>query len=56
MAGTGRPPTLLCAPAIRMGLKKFFEDNFRALKIFAYNEISPQLKLDAVYTVAPVKG
>jgi flagellar biosynthesis protein FlhA len=55
MAGTGRPPTLLCAPAIRMGLKKFFEDSFRMLKIFAYNEISPQLKLDPVYTIAPAK-
>jgi flagellar biosynthesis protein FlhA len=55
MAGSGRPPTLLCAPAIRMGLKKFFEDSFRLLKIFAYNEISPQLKLDPVYTIAPAK-
>jgi flagellar biosynthesis protein FlhA len=56
MAGSGRPPTLLCAPAIRMGLKKFFEDSFRLLKIFAYNEISPQLKLDPVYTIAPAKA
>jgi flagellar biosynthesis protein FlhA len=56
MSGTGRAPTLLCAPAIRIGLKKFFEDSFRALKIFAYNEISPQLKLEPVYTIAPVKG
>jgi len=55
MAGTGRPPTLLCAPAIRMGMKKFFEDSFRLLKIFAYNEISPQLKLEPVYTVPPIK-
>jgi flagellar biosynthesis protein FlhA len=55
MAGSGRPPTLLCAPAIRVGLKKFFEDSFRLLKIFAYNEISPQLKLEPVYTIAPVK-
>ena len=55
MAGTGRPPTLLCAPAIRMGMKKFFEDSFRLLKIFSYSEISPQLKLEPVYTVAPVK-
>lgn len=56
MAGTGRPPTLLCAPAVRMGLKKFFEDSFRALKIFAYNEISPTLKLEPVYTIAPAKA
>jgi flagellar biosynthesis protein FlhA len=56
MAGSGRPPTLLCAPAIRIGLKKFFEDSFRLLKIFAYNEISPQLKLEPVYTIAPVKA
>jgi flagellar biosynthesis protein FlhA len=55
MAGSGRAPTLLCAPAIRMGLKKFFEDSFRLLKIFAYNEISPSMKLDPVYTIAPVK-
>ena len=55
MAGSGRPPTLLCAPAIRMGLKKFFEDSFRLLKIFAYNEISPQLKLEPVYTIVPAK-
>jgi len=55
MAGSGRAPTLLCAPAIRMGLKKFFEDSFRLLKIFAYNEISPSLKLDPVYTIAPAK-
>jgi flagellar biosynthesis protein FlhA len=55
MAGSGRPPTLLCAPAIRMGLKKFFEDSFRMLKIFAYNEISPSLKLDPVYTIVPAK-
>jgi flagellar biosynthesis protein FlhA len=56
MAGSGRPPTLLCAPAIRMGLKKFFEDSFRLLKIFSYSEISPQLKLDPVYTIAPSKA
>jgi flagellar biosynthesis protein FlhA len=55
MAGTGRSPTLLCAPAVRIGLKKFFEDSFRALKIFAYNEISPTLKLEPVYTIAPAK-
>ena len=55
MAGSGRAATLLCAPAIRMGLKKFFEDNFRALKIFAYNEVSPHLKLEPVYTIAPAK-
>jgi flagellar biosynthesis protein FlhA len=55
-SGTGRPPTLLCAPAIRMGMKKFFEDSFRLLKIFAYNEISPALKLEPVYTVSPVKA
>jgi flagellar biosynthesis protein FlhA len=55
MAGSGRPPTLLCAPAIRMGMKKFFDDSFRLLKIFAYNEISPQLKLDPVYTIVPAK-
>ena len=55
MAGSGRPPTLLCAPAIRIGLKKFFEDSFRLLKIFSYSEISPQLKLEPVYTVPPVK-
>jgi flagellar biosynthesis protein FlhA len=55
MAGTGRAPTLLCAPAVRIGLKKFFEDSFRALKIFAYNEISPALKLEPVYTIAPAK-
>jgi flagellar biosynthesis protein FlhA len=56
MAGTGRTPTLLCAPAVRIGLKKFFEDSFRALKIFAYNEISPTLKLEPVYTIAPAKA
>jgi flagellar biosynthesis protein FlhA len=56
MAGSGRTPTLLCAPAIRVGLKKFFEDSFRLLKIFAYNEISPALKLEPVYTIAPVKA
>jgi flagellar biosynthesis protein FlhA len=55
MAGTGRTPMLLCAPAVRIGLKKFFEDSFRLLKIFSYNEISPALKLDPVYTIAPVK-
>ena len=55
MAGSGRPPTLLCAPAIRMGLKKFFDDSFRLLKIFAYNEVSPQLKLEPVYTIVPAK-
>jgi flagellar biosynthesis protein FlhA len=55
MSGSGRSPMLLCAPAIRIGLKKFFEDSFRALKIFAYNEISPQLKLEPVYTIAPAK-
>ncbi|MEI9998718.1 MAG: flagellar biosynthesis protein FlhA [Verrucomicrobiota bacterium] len=56
MAGSGRTPTLLCAPAVRVGLKKFFEDSFRLLKIFAYNEISPALKLEPVYTIAPAKA
>jgi flagellar biosynthesis protein FlhA len=52
MSGTGRPAILLCAPAIRLGLKKFFEDSFRNLKIFSYTEISSQLKLEPVYTVS----
>ena len=56
MAGSGRAPMLLCAPAIRIGLKKFFEDSFRLLKIFAYNEISPALKLEPTYTIAPMKA
>ncbi len=56
MSGSGRTPTLLCAPAIRVGLKKFFEDSFRLLKIFAYNEISPALKLEPAYTIAPMKA
>ena len=56
MAGSGRAPMLLCAPAVRMGLKKFFEDSFRLLKIFAYNEISPALKLEPAYTIAPMKA
>jgi flagellar biosynthesis protein FlhA len=56
MAGSGRAPMLLCAPAVRIGLKKFFEDSFRLLKIFAYNEISPALKLEPAYTIAPMKA
>ncbi len=56
MAGSGRAPMLLCAPAVRVGLKKFFEDSFRLLKIFAYNEISPALKLEPAYTISPMKG
>ena len=56
MAGSGRAPMLLCAPSVRIGLKKFFEDSFRLLKIFAYNEISPAMKLEPIYTIAPVKA
>jgi len=56
MAGSGRAPMLLCAPSVRIGLKKFFEDSFRLLKIFAYNEISPALKLEPAYTIAPMKA
>lgn len=56
LVGTVTTPILICSPSIRIGLRKFYEESFRNLKIFSYNELSAQLRLEPVFVVGPLKS
>jgi flagellar biosynthesis protein FlhA len=51
MTKLGRNPILLCSPMIRLGLKRFYAESFLLLRVIAYNEISPKLQLEPVYSI-----
>jgi flagellar biosynthesis protein FlhA len=54
MAQEGSNPLVLCAPVIRLGLKRFFGESFPLLKVLAYNEVAPRIALQPVATVRPM--
>jgi flagellar biosynthesis protein FlhA len=45
MITAGRPPLLLCAPQLRLAIRRFLASSFNELAVLAYSEIPPQIEV-----------
>ncbi len=45
MLAAGQPPVVLCAPQIRLGLRRFFESTFADLAVLSYSEVPPRVDI-----------
>ncbi len=48
MLAAGHPPVVLCAPAIRLAFRRFFESTFTDLAVLSYSELPPRLDVQNV--------
>jgi flagellar biosynthesis protein FlhA len=48
MLAAGQPPVVLCAPAIRLAFRRFFESTFTDLAVLSYSELPPRLDVQNV--------
>ena len=51
MIASGIPPVVLCAPAIRLAFRRFFESTFSDLSVLSYNEIPPKVQIQNQATI-----
>ena len=47
MVSSGHPPVVVCAPAIRLGFRRFFEATFADLAVLSYAEIPPRVEIQS---------
>jgi len=45
LASLGHPPVMLCAPPLRLPLRRFFEATFSDLAVLSYSEIPPKVQV-----------
>jgi flagellar biosynthesis protein FlhA len=45
MIAAGQQPVLLCAPQIRLGIRRFFESTFADLAVLSYAELPPRVEV-----------
>jgi len=45
MLAAGQQPMVLCAPALRLGFRRFFENTFTDLQVLSYAEIPPRVQV-----------
>jgi flagellar biosynthesis protein FlhA len=45
MLAAGQQPVVLCAPALRLGFRRFFENTFNDLQVLSYAEIPPRVQV-----------
>jgi len=45
MISTGQQPVVLCAPALRLAFRRFFENTFSDLAVLSYAEIPPRVQV-----------
>jgi flagellar biosynthesis protein FlhA len=48
MLAAGQPPVVLCAPAIRLAFRRFFESTFTDLSVLSYSELPPRIDVQTV--------
>lgn len=48
---TGRPAVILCAPSIRLALRRMIETSLPQVAVLAYNEVTPEVSVQAVAIV-----
>jgi len=44
MLSAGHPPVVLCAPALRLAFRRFFETTFADLAVLSYSEVPPRIQ------------
>jgi flagellar biosynthesis protein FlhA len=52
----GQPPVLLCAPQIRLALRRFLESSFADLAVLSYAEIPPRLEIQNVGVISGLES
>jgi flagellar biosynthesis protein FlhA len=45
MLAVGQPPVVLCAPAIRLAFRRFFETTFAELNVVSYAELPSRVEV-----------
>jgi flagellar biosynthesis protein FlhA len=45
MLAAGQQPVVLCAPALRLAFRRFFENTFNDLAVLSYAEIPPRVQV-----------
>jgi flagellar biosynthesis protein FlhA len=45
MLAAGQQPVVLCAPALRLAFRRFFENTFNDLQVLSYAEIPPRVQV-----------
>ena len=45
MLSAGQQPVILCAPALRLAFRRFFENTFNDLQVLSYAEIPPRVQV-----------
>jgi flagellar biosynthesis protein FlhA len=45
MLSAGHPPVVLCAPALRLAFRRFFETTFADLAVLSYSEVPPRIQV-----------
>ena len=45
MLSAGQPPVLLCAPQLRLAIRRFLESTFADLAVLSYSEIPPRVQV-----------
>jgi flagellar biosynthesis protein FlhA len=56
MATSGYQPMLLCPARIRLAVRRFTELSLASLVVMAYSEVSPNVEVVSVDTVAGAEG
>jgi flagellar biosynthesis protein FlhA len=52
MLSAGQPPVLLCAPQLRLAIRRFFETTFTELAVLSYSEIPPRVQVQNAATLS----
>ena len=56
MVSSGHPPVVVCAPAIRLGFRRFFESTFADLAVLSYAEIPPRVEIQSAGMIPAVEA
>ena len=52
MVGAGRPPVVICSPAVRRHFRRLVEVTFPKLVVLSYGELPPNIRVESVGMVS----
>lgn len=55
MLTSGQPPVVLCSPAIRLALRRFYEGTFTDLSVLSYAEVPSRLEVQSAGTISAME-
>ena len=56
MISAGQQPVVLCAPALRLAFRRFFENTFNDLQVLSYAEIPPRVQVQNAAVIPCLEG